>query len=148
MASVRCLHAWHGVRRLLPRQGVEIESDHQHGLNDLEIRRHIEVARHLQAVVAYMQNLAHPVNMVRGLQVDGLDQRQDRVAHRLETLGDQVDCVRYLMAMLMRVLPSTSNTSVDAAARAPMRQVAAKLAGDGLHGRLQRFLAFFVSLSF
>lgn len=69
-------------------------------LDDLEEGRGIEVARHVQAVVANVQDLglrAHPAPRAG---VDKLDFRQDRITQRVEGLRDQgrADRLRRLAA--------------------------------------------------
>ncbi|KAG1249950.1 hypothetical protein G6F68_013062 [Rhizopus microsporus] len=59
------------------------------GFDDGEVGRDVEVARGEQAVVPHMKNLGHTAGAHRVLRRHGLDQRQDRIANRLESLGDQ-----------------------------------------------------------
>src|SRR4030065_1436161 len=60
----------------------------QYRLDDLEIRRDVEIAWREQAVVADMQYLAHGVVVRAGIRTT-LDARQDRVTDGLEGLCDE-----------------------------------------------------------
>ncbi|GCC46334.1 hypothetical protein chiPu_0030571, partial [Chiloscyllium punctatum] len=75
------------LERLLlvgPVQGRVVETVHDGGFDDFEIRRDVEVARHVERGIADMQDLA--ARLAAG---GAGDLGQDRIAHGVEGLRDQ-----------------------------------------------------------
>ena len=86
-----------GVCRLLPHrvpaQRMVVKALDQRGFDHLEVRRHVKSRgknqRRKKAVVAHMQDLIDAQGAQQVLRGAALDDRQDRVEHRLKHLGDQ-----------------------------------------------------------
>ena len=66
---------------------VEIRPDR--GLHNLEIRRHIEIARYEQAVMSNVQDLIDAVLAISPIGPHFLNIRQDRIAYGLKRFRDQ-----------------------------------------------------------
>lgn len=66
-----------------------IEVFGQARLDQLKIWREIKIPRHKKALVANMQDLLHTMQASGVFQIQCFDARQDRLLHRLKSLGDQ-----------------------------------------------------------
>ena len=88
-------HLWKITNERALRKGVDpdqerlaVEAVFDGWLDDAEVRRHVEIARRVQAVIADMQDLLRLLGAAH-LRQHRLDLRQDRVADRLEGLRQQ-----------------------------------------------------------
>src|SRR3982750_892384 len=74
---------------LAPYQAAKLESLLQPRLDDSEKRRDVEIARHVQTVMANMQDFRARLCRAWCFGLDQLDFRQDRIANRAERLREQ-----------------------------------------------------------
>ena len=72
-----------------PDQPVKIELCGKRRLDDVKVRRDIEVTRHTQAVMACMVHMPETIRAIRPPHRNGFDQRQDRILHGGKALRDQ-----------------------------------------------------------
>ena len=68
---------------------MKVEFGREGRLYDLEIRRHIEIARYEQAVMSNVQDLIDAVLAISPIGPHFLNIRQDRIAYGLKRFRDQ-----------------------------------------------------------